>query len=334
MNKTKIAILGAGNMATALAYHLARQGNQINLYCIEPDVEKQINSRHLNKKYLPGTRLPNTISADGNIGKCLNKAQYVIIAVPSHVAALVLKQALPYINKTTTVINISKGFNEKTLDPIVISLQKMLPKQMQEHICMLGGPAIATEMVHNSPIALVITCQNKTTREKVVKLFRGRNVKTAQSKDLLGVGLAASLKNAYAIALGFCDGLKYSTNAKAFIVTMAVSEMAGIMLKAKADPKTASSLAGIGDLLVTGFSPHGRNRSYGQKLTHSKTNDVKKLGLTTVEGVRASEIGIKLAKKLKAKTPLLDSIYKGIHAKSKFHQPFIDYINNVKLDII
>ncbi|MBU2566986.1 NAD(P)H-dependent glycerol-3-phosphate dehydrogenase [Patescibacteria group bacterium] len=334
MNKTKIAILGAGNMATALAFHLAKQNNTVHLYCIEPDVEQQINKGHCNNKYMPGTKLPSSILASHEIDKCLDQANYVIIAIPSHVAVSVLKLALPHLNKKTIVINISKGFDEKTLNPVVISLQRALPKTMQKQICMIGGPAIATEMVKDSPIALVIACEYKETREKVVKLFRGRNVKTAQSKDLLGVGLAASLKNAYAIALGFCDGLKYSTNAKAFIVTMAVSEMAGIMLKDKADPKTASSLAGIGDLLVTGWSPHGRNRRYGEKLINSKTNDVKKLGLTTVEGIRASEIGLRLSKKLNAKTPLLDAINKGIHSKNNFHKPFVNYIKTVKLELI
>jgi len=217
---------------------------------------------------------------------------------------------------------------------VVITLKESLPANLRKRVCMLGGPAIATEMVKGTPMAFVVACEDAKARQAFTKLLASRNLRVAQSDDLLGVGLGAALKNAYAIALGFCDGLAYNTNAKAFVISMAVSEMAGIMLKAGAHPKTAPSLAGLGDLLVTGLSPHGRNRKYGERLVRAQTNDPKRLGLTTVEGIAATDLGLKLAKKLGAKTPLLTAIQKSIHAKSHYSQPFVDYVKNVKLDLI
>jgi len=334
MKKQPIAILGAGNMATALAIHLAKQGQNICLYCIEPDVEKQINEKHRNDKYLAGIRLPSSIRATAKIGACVKGARLIIVSVPSGAVSQVIKLAKPYMRQDAIVALTSKGLDSQTLEPVVLTAQKLLPAGLRKRICMLGGPAVATEMVKGTPMALMVAGHDATARQAVAKLMTGHNLKAAQSNDLLGVGLAAALKNAYAIALGFCDGLHYTTNAKAFVISMAVSEMAGLMLKAGAHPKTAPSLAGLGDLLVTGLSPYGRNRQYGERLVRARTNDPKQLGLTTVEGIAAANLGVKLAKKLGAKTPLLAAIQKGIRAKAKYHQPFVDYIKNVKLELI
>lgn len=334
MPKIKIAVLGAGNIATSLAYHMGRQGHQIKMYCIEPDVEKQINKKHCNKKYLKSVRLPNSIIANSNLEYCVQDAQVVIFAVPSHAVLKVADEAKSFFKHDAVITCISKGLDPDSLEPIAVSLQKHLPGKMRKQVCMLGGPAIAAELVKDTPTAFVAASSDRKSRELMVKLIRHGRVKCAQSYDLLGVSLGAALKNPYAIALGFCDGLNYPTNSKALIITMAVSEMAGIMLRAGADPKTAPSLAGLGDLLVTGLSPHGHNRTYGQKLVKAKTNDHTKLGLTTVEGIRASELGIKLAKRLKAHTPLLDAIHRGIHAPKNYHHPFENYLSNLKLDLI
>lgn len=332
--KSNIAILGAGNVGTGLAYHFGHQGHTVNMYCIEPDVLQQINKKHRNKKYLRNVRLPDNVRALADIDTCLKEARVAILAVPSHAAIQVATQAKPFLRKDTTVACITKGLDPQTLKPIVLSVKNNLPKANQKRTCMIGGPAIATELTHDTPTAFVVACADDSARKHLADLLRHKHIKSAESKDLLGVGLGAALKNPYAIALGFCDGLKYPTNSKALVITMAVSEMTGIMLRAGADSKTAPSLAGLGDLLVTGLSPHGHNRTYGQKLVTSKTNDPTKLGLTTVEGIRASKLGIKLAKRLHARTPLLASIYKGINSKHNFHKPFEDYLKKLKLDLI
>ncbi|MBD3281960.1 NAD(P)H-dependent glycerol-3-phosphate dehydrogenase [Candidatus Uhrbacteria bacterium] len=332
--KTNIAILGAGNVGTGLAYHLGRQGHTVNMYCIEPDVLRQINKKHCNKKYLRNVRLPENVRAQAGLDACLKDARVAIMAVPSHAVLQVAKEAKPFLRKDATMACISKGLDPQTLEPIVISVKKNLPKANQKRTCMIGGPAIATELSHDTPTAFVTASTDKNARKYIADLLRHGHIKSAESQDLLGVGLGAALKNPYAISLGFCDGLHYPTNSKALVITMAVSEMAGIMLRAGADPKTAPSLAGLGDLLVTGLSPHGHNRTYGQRLVKAKSNDPAKLNLTTVEGIRASELGLKLAKRLRARTPLLASIHKGIHSNRDFHKPFENYLKKLKLDLI
>jgi len=334
MKQTSIAILGAGNMATSLALHLANQGQSVRMYCIEPEVEKQINREHCNDRYLAGIRLPATIRASSLIKDVAQDAHVVIVAVPSFAVPEVLRKAVPHLRKDAIVATISKGLDAKTLEPVVVEEKKYLPRHLRGRLCALGGPAIATEMAKGTTTAFVVASTDAKARKLISDILTSDKVKAAQSSDLKGVGLGSALKNAYAIALGFCDGLQYPTNAKALVVTLAVSEMAGVMLRAGAHPKTAPSLAGLGDLLVTGWSPHGRNRKYGERLVRAHTNDPKRLGMTTVEGIAAANLGLKLSKKLGARTPLLASIHKGINAESRYHQPFVEYLEGLKLGLI
>ncbi len=334
MKKQQIAILGAGNMATALAHHLSHQGHEIRLYCIEPDVIQDINKRHCNRKYLDKIKLDPEVGATSVIEEALYGASIVIMAVPSCAVAEVIRKATPHLMKNAIVASISKGFDPKTLDPIIMTEISELPAQFRKRVCMLGGPAIAGEMAQGSPTAFVIAGQDKTARETLVAVFHNKTVKAAPSDDLLGVGMASALKNAYAIAMGMCDGLKYSTNAKALVATLATKEMRDILKARGAHGRTATSLAGLGDLLVTGFSPHGRNRTYGELLIGSETKDPKKLGLTTVEGISAADCSLKLIHRLKVKAPLLEAIYKGISRNKSFEAPFVKFLENLVLPIV
>lgn len=325
-----VAILGSGNMGTALALHLAKQGHPVRIYCIDNEVERQINTKHRNDTYLPGIVLPAAIRASADLSWCVSEAKAVIMAVPSFAAASVMAQAKKHLSADAIVASITKGLDPDSLEPNILTQQKLLPTKWSKRLCMLGGPAIAGELAQGALTAFVVAGNDAVARGKFVRLFTSKRVKVAPSGDLKGVGLASALKNAYAIALGMCDGLDYPTNAKAFVMTLAVTEMADMLHAAGADTKTASSLAGLGDMLVTGWSPHGRNRRYGEKLVHAHTKDPHKLGLKTVEGIAAAESGVRLAKKLRVKAPLLQAIDRGLKSESHFHRPFTKYLTDLK----
>jgi glycerol-3-phosphate dehydrogenase (NAD(P)+) len=84
--------------------------------------------------------------------------------------------------------------------------------------------------------------------------------------DVVGVELAGALKNVLAIAAGIGDGLGFGDNAKAALLTRGLVEMARFGVALGAEHATFFGLAGLGDLITTCFSPHGRNRRVGQRL--------------------------------------------------------------------
>lgn len=330
--KSPIAILGAGNMASALALNLARHHRPIRMYCIEADVEEDMRKNACNTKYLAGHRFPRHVVATNDLATVLDGAEDVFIAVPSFAVTEVMEKAKPFLtNRVRTIASITKGLDPKTLEPLVMTEADMLPPLLRRRVCTLGGPAIATEMAKGSPTGFVVAGRDKATVIRVKKLLETDTVKCATSSDMLGVGLASALKNPYAIALGMCDGLKYPTNAKAMVLALAVDELEHILVKAGAHIDTATGLAGLGDLIVTGMSPHGRNRTYGERLVGAKSKSPADLGLMTVEGITATAVAVKLARRVKARTPLLDAIDLCLRSRQNFERPFVNYLKHLTL---
>jgi len=332
MSKAPIAILGAGNMASALALNLARHKRPVRFYCIEADVEEDIRKNACNTKYLAGHRFPKNVTASSDIVAVLQDAEDVIIAVPSFAVAEVLEKAKPYLtSRIKSISSVTKGLDPKSLEPLPVMIADQLPPKLRRMLCTLGGPAIAVEMAKGSPTGFVIAGRDKTTINRVKHLLENDTVKCATSNDLLGVGLAAALKNPYAIGLGLCDGLGYPANAKAMVLALAIEEMEHVIVKSGGQLETATGLAGLGDLIVTGMSPHSRNRSYGERLVGAKSNKPSDLGLGTVEGIVATGFAVRLARKLKAKTPLLDAIDRCLRSRKNFERPFIAYLKHLTL---
>jgi len=332
MSKAPIAILGAGNMASALALNLARHKRPIRLYCIESDVVEDLRKNRCNTKYLAGHRFPKHVTASNDIAKVLNGAEDVFVAIPSFAVMEVMMQAKPFLGrKIKSIASITKGLDEITLKPLVMSEANILPTYLRKRICTLGGPAIGNEMAHGSPTGFVVAGHGKAVLQRVKKLLETETVKCATSTDLLGVGLASAFKNTYAIALGMCDGLAYPTNAKAMVLALAVEEMEHLILNAGGHVDTATGLSGLGDLIVTGMSPHGRNRTYGERLVGAKSKNPTDLKLGTVEGIAATMLAVKLARRLKVKTPLLDTIDQCLRNKHHFERPFVQYLKHLQL---
>ncbi len=329
--RRSIAILGAGNAATALAVLFAKKKYDVRLFSIEPDVTQDINRRHRNEKYLKGIRLPAQVTAFDNVAEAVAGIETIFVAVPSTAIKETLTLALPFLAPKTLIASFSKGLDPDCLLPVADAFRPFLPASMRRRLCVLGGPAVAIELAHGHPAALVIASKDHAAATRIAKLFHGDSIKAAVSSDTLGVGYCMALKNVYAILLGMCDGLHFPMNTKAMLLTLAVEEMEALLKAAGADPRTVLTLAGIGDLLVTGFSPYGRNRTYGERLVGSKTKDPRDLGLTTVEGIVATRNARKLARRLHVKTPLMDTVAKCLRNTHHFERPFVAYLTRLKL---
>lgn len=325
------AVLGAGNVGTALALVLAEHGKPVRIYSIEPDVMQDINRNHRNSKYLEGVALPKNVTALADLGKTLGDARFVILAVPSFALKQVVAEALPHLKAGTVMGCITKGLDEKTLKPMGAEVIGSLPMKIRKNFCLIGGPAVANEIARRKPSAVVVASENLAAARKLANEFQGDVFKAGTSNDVKGVGYAMALKNAYAISLGLTQGLGHPMNTQALVMTEAIAEMGRFLKACGAEPETAMSLAGLGDLLVTGLSAHGRNRTYGEKLAKANTKDPQKLGLTTVEGIKVAPLMRKLARQHKLKTPLLDAVLACLAAEKDFAKPFIGYLKKIRL---
>ena len=127
--------------------------------------------------------------------------------------------------------------------------------------------------------------------------------------DVVGVELCAAAKNVIALAAGAVDGLGAGDNAKAAIVTRGLAEMARLGAASGGRPETFAGLAGMGDLVVTCWSRHSRNRRAGELLARGATAEeaVCEVGMT-VEGVTTAPALRALARRLGLELPLTEAV--------------------------
>src|SRR5262249_8972912 len=129
-----------------------------------------------------------------------------------------------------------------------------------------GGPSHAEEFSRRLPASVVGAGDDPDFLKEVQALFTTDRFRVYTNRDIVGVELAAALKNVVAIAAGICDGLRYGDNAKAALLTRGIVEMSRFGVALGAEPATFTGLAGVGDLITTCYSRYGRTRRVGERL--------------------------------------------------------------------
>jgi len=300
-------VLGAGNMGTALAQVIATNGHKVRAWSIEEDVLADIRDNHRNTKYLEGVPLHAGITAVWDIPSAISGAELVIVSVPSQVVAALAADLAPHVEPGQTLLNVAKGLEGGTHRRMSEVLSAAMPG-LHGRIGSMGGPAIAIEMARGVPMAVIVSYPDAQACRRTQAIIQNEALKVETTTDLVGLELCATLKNVYAIALGMCDGLDYGTNTKAFVATVAIREMSDICSALGGRPETVAGLAGLGDLLTTGFSAHSRNRTLGEKLGRRSDWELF-LRTHTVEGVGACRAVRELVTGKGLRLHLLDTIH-------------------------
>lgn len=258
MKNETIAILGAGSWGTAVAIHLAKVGHRALLWGHNPQQVQFMAMERMNSKFLPDIAFPDGLTPVSDLNYCIQNAQHVIIAVPSHAFASVLSQ----MDKPATGVSwLTKGVDPQN--------NKLLSELVAERfgdsfpMAIISGPSFAKEVASFLPTALTIAGNNLEYQKELHQLLHHDNIRVYLSDDLIGVQLCGAVKNVLAIACGISDGLGYGANAKAALITRGLAEMSrlGLCLGAKQD--TFIGLAGVGDLILTCTDNQSRNRRFG-----------------------------------------------------------------------
>jgi glycerol-3-phosphate dehydrogenase (NAD(P)+) len=304
----EVAVLGAGNMGTALAQVIASNGHHVRLWSIEHDVLEQIRDHHLNTKYLEDVGLHSNIEAVWDIAQAVDGARLVIISVPSQVVPRLSRDLAGIVEPGQLVLNVAKGLVADSHQRMSEAICAELGEACSQFVGSMGGPAIAIEMARGGPVAVTIGLRSEDGCRTVQSILQNDHVKVQTTDDLAGLELCATLKNVYAMCLGMCDGIGYGTNTKAFFASLSLDEMCDIATTLGGQRDTVYGLAGLGDLLTTGFSAHSRNRSFGEQLGAGRDWQ-RFLETNTVEGVIACSEVAELIEGRGLQTPLLDTIH-------------------------
>jgi len=300
------AVIGAGNMGTAVAQVLASNGHAVRAWSIETDVLEEMRDRRLNTKYLSGVELHPGIEPVWDLADAVRGAAVIVLSVPSQIVSRVANDLSPLLAQNQLVLNVAKGLEfgtNRRLSKVIAAAFG----ERQATIGAMGGPAIAIEMARGMPTAVIVGFEDGGACQRMQTLLQNDWVKVDVTTDLAGIELCSTLKNVYAIALGICDGIGLGANTKAFIGTLAMSEMGRICETLGGRHDTVHGLAGLGDLLTTGYSQHSRNRTLGEKLG-SGADWKRFLTEKTVEGVVACGAIKELVAGGPLDLPLLDTL--------------------------
>ncbi len=304
---SKVTFIGGGSFGTALAIQLAKKNNCVNIFDRDIEVCNDINIRKRNSKYLKELEIPENIKAYNNLDKAIHDAEYIVLAVPSHVIRDVTRLLKGKISEDTIIISIAKGIEQGTNKRLSEVISEEIPKNP---VVILSGPSHAEEVAIEIPTTLVSTSTNMKYAEKVQELFMTPNLRIYTNEDIIGVEIGGAVKNIIALAAGVGDGVGYGDNTKAALMTRGMKEISRVGIALGGKEETFFGLTGMGDLIVTCTSMHSRNRKAGILIGKGFSLDdaLKEVGMI-VEGVKACKAFHELNSKIGVSMPITDGLY-------------------------
>lgn len=307
----QVSILGAGNMGTALAQVLASEGRSVSVWDHFPDVLEDIRDRRENRRFLPKISLHPGIRTCTTSVECVRGGELVILCVPSQFASATLAPLSSALKPDAILLNVAKGFAPDTRLIMPSLLEQLAPGHDCAH---LAGPAIANEYVRGKTASVVVACRSEPAAERAAACLAGPALQPYVSTDVTGAALGGVLKNVYAILLGCLEELGgESRNLESAAITAAVAEMATIADAHGGERSTLFGLAGLGDLIATGFSPDSHNRSFGRALARGRTaSELEREQGWLPEGARATADALALAAEKGITAPLAKWVAKSL----------------------
>ena len=286
----RFAVVGAGAWGTAMAAHLARRGLPTSLVTRRPEHAITMQLARENRDYLPGIRLPDNLTVTSDLRPALLNAQVALVASPSHALrewCTNMRTVLGEAHQLQLLLSLVKGLEIDThLRPSEVMAQVM----PGVNVATLTGPTNAAEVARGLPAAMVLAAARaEPFVGEVQAAMSGPSLRIYTSDDLAGAEYGACIKNIYAIAAGLCDGLKLGDNARAALLTRALTEMVRVGEALGARRETFYGLSGFGDLVATCHGEWSRNREFGQRLGEGRTIEELLAGRkTVVEGYRST----------------------------------------------
>ncbi len=310
MNKGKpdIAILGDGGWGTTLGILLANKGFGVTIWGAFRENIAYMNSKRVNKKFLPGIKLPKKIVLTSDLKNALDNKDILVLAIPSQYLRKVLKKVKSSIYPRRAIyLSVAKGIEMGTLKRMSEIIHSELGSVK---LAVLSGPTIAIEIAQGKPAVAVIASHDPKVKKLLQGIFMTGRFRIYTNDDVIGVELGGSLKNIIAIACGISDGLGFGANTKAAILCRGLAEISRLGVAMGAKVRTFSGISGLGDLVTTCISQHSRNRFVGEQIGKGKgVSQITKHMQMIAEGVPTAQSAHALSKKYKVDMPITKEVY-------------------------
>ncbi|MEQ1859187.1 MAG: NAD(P)H-dependent glycerol-3-phosphate dehydrogenase [Chthoniobacteraceae bacterium] len=306
MSFQNIGIIGAGGWGTALALLLHENRLPITLWGHMAGEVESFAARRENYIYLPGLALPESFRWTHELAD-LAACDLLLVVTPSKATREVAARlAGAGLRDDAVLISCTKGVERGSGKRMTEIIAEHLPTHT---VAALSGPSHAEEVARKAPTAVTIACANPAAAQRLQTAFSTSFFRAYTNDDVAGVELGGALKNIYALAAGACDGLGLGDNSKAALVTRSLAEMTRLGTALGGRRETFSGLSGVGDLMVTCFSQHSRNRGVGERLGKGESlADITASMKMIAEGVPTTYSAQECGRRLGIETPIIDQM--------------------------
>ncbi|MBN2713275.1 MAG: NAD(P)-dependent glycerol-3-phosphate dehydrogenase [Planctomycetes bacterium] len=321
----RITIIGDGGWGTALALIAIDNGNTVTMWGHDASYLHKMQNCRENVNFFPGVALPEELFFEGDMEKAVDGADIVITAIPTKFLRAALCEAKGIIPEGAPVISLTKGIEQNTLKRPSEILEELLGT---ERIGVLSGPSHAEEVAARLPATVTVAAKDIGIAKLAQDMLMTGSFRIYTSTDVVGVELGGALKNVIALAAGIATGLGLGDNAMAALVTRGLAEITRLGTALGADPLTFAGLSGMGDLITTCISPHGRNRAVGLALGAGKKLDEILASMQMVaEGVTTAVSARDLARKNNIDMPITEEVYNILYENKSPRQAVSDLMS-------
>ncbi len=266
MEKRKIAVIGGGSWATAIAKILLHNHEHLHWWVREEEIRQGLQSEGVNPMYLSSVEFPvSRITVSTDIREIADQAQTLVLVVPAVYLPGALQGLEPGCLRSKFLCSATKGIIPET-NQVVCEYLRDTYAVPEGNMAIVSGPSHAEEIALNRLTYLTAAARDAELARYVSRCFSCEYVNTRCSEDLYGIEYAAVLKNVYALSVGIAKGLGYGDNFVAVLVSCAAEEMGRFLVNVHDIGRNLNSAPYLGDLLVTAYSQFSRNRTFGNMI--------------------------------------------------------------------
>lgn len=312
-----IAVLGSGSWATAIVKILCENHDKIFWWVREEEIKESVQTKGHNPLFLRSCELNNKkIELSTDINTIINNANILFCVIPSAFIENCFENVALDTMKNKLIVTATKGMvpNSNKIVSLFFKEKYNIPYSSQ---AVISGPSHAEEIATERLTYLTCGSENKELALKVSSAISCRYVNTILSDDIEGIEYAGVLKNVYALAAGIAFGLGYGDNYIAVLISNASIEMKRFLDTVDKRERDINRLVYLGDLLVTAYSQHSRNRTFGQMIGKGYSVKSAQIEMQMIAEGYFSVNGIhNLNKTLGVKVPIVDAVYRILYEEA------------------
>ena len=267
-----------------------------------------MHAKRENARFLPGVPIPASVHLTTRIVEATKDADLLVEAIPTIHLRSTMTRIARELPPNVPLVSLTKGIEIDTfLRPTQILDQIVGPRPL----AVLSGPSHAEEVARNMPTTVAVASGDWNLAKFVQEWFTSERFRVYTNADVIGIELAGALKNVIGIAAGICEGLNFGDNAKSALLCRGLTEMARFGVALGAEAATFGGLAGMGDLITTCMSRHGRNRAVGLRLAQGEKPADILAGMSMIaEGVYTARSVHEKAARMGIPMPISSEVFK------------------------